>query len=206
MKKPEWKIDNPFIPNLKTAENARHYLGAGGIGSVETRIERVFSTRFVELKDKISRLLAIEKADPFLANLLLTSILVDTRALFLESDRYKRNATLQTVYRARHMEEQAKAVDAIFDEKVLEDKSMREVIKGWVDKRVVHIDWLWDDEELLLFKQMETLFFETGIKNLLQVLLELIAEYEDMVTRFGENTQEQINLTLRAMTGDMSPP
>ncbi len=203
MKELGWQKDNPFMPDLKTVEDVKSYLESGGMGAIEARIERAFSARFVELKEKISRLFAIEKADPFAANLLLTSILVDTRALFLESDRQKRNATLQTVYRARRMEERAEAVDAIFDEKVLQGKSMREVIKGWVDKRVVHIDWLWDDDEVLLFKQMESLIFETGMKNLLQVLLELIAEYEEVVIRFGENTQEQMDRVFRAMTGGM---
>ncbi|WP_157280287.1 hypothetical protein [Pseudomonas brassicacearum] len=159
------------MPDLKTTEDVRRYFDLGGIGIIEARIERVFSARFSELKYKILRLLAIEEVDPFLANLLLPSALVDTRALFLESTRQKRNATLQTVYRARRMEERAEAVDAIFDEKVFQGKSMREVI----NRRVVHIDWLWDDEEQLLFTQIEILIFETRMKNLLQVLLDLIA-------------------------------
>ncbi|MBH3362207.1 hypothetical protein [Pseudomonas sp. URMO17WK12:I11] len=191
------------MPDLKTVEDFKRYLELGGIGAIEARIERVFSARFVELKEKILRLFAIEKADQFAANVLLTSILVDTRALFLESDRQKRNATLQTVYRARRMEERAEAVDAIFDEEVLQGKSMREVIKGWVDKRVVHIDWLWDDDEILLSKQMESLIFESGMRNLLQVLLELIAEYEEVVIRLGKDSQEQIDRVFRAMTGGM---
>ncbi|MDR2307953.1 MAG: hypothetical protein LBE53_12260 [Paucimonas sp.] len=203
MKELGWQKDNPFMPDLKTVEDFKSYLELGGIGAIEARIERVFSARFVELKEKISRLFAIEKADQFAANVLLTSILVDTRALFLESDRQKRNATLQTVYRARRMEERAEAVDAIFDEEVLQGKSMREVIKGWVDKRVVHIDWLWDDDEILLSKQMESLIFESGMKNLLQVLLELIAEYEEVVIRLGKDSQEQMDRVFRAMTGGM---
>lgn len=206
MKEMGWNKDRPFMPVLKTAEDVRRYFDQGGIGIIEAHIERVFSARFSELKDKILRLLAIEEVDPFLANLLLTSILVDTRALFLESTRLKRNATLQTVYRARRMEERAEAVDAIFDEKVLQGKSMREVIKGWVDRRVVHIDWLWDDEEQLLFTQIEALFFETRMKSLLQVLLELIADYEEVVARFGENSQEQLNRILKAATGGMNRP
>jgi len=206
MKELGWNKDSPFMPDLKTAEDFRRYLDIGGIGIIEARIEGAFKARFLELKDKIFRLVAIEDVDPFVANLLLTSILVDTRALFLESNHQKRNATLQTVYRARRMEERAKAVDAIFDEKVLQEKSMREVIKGWVDKRVVHMDWLWDDEELLLFTQIETLIFETGMKNLLKVLLEIIAEYEEVVARFGEDSQEQLNRILKAATGGMNRP
>ncbi|MCE0882885.1 hypothetical protein [Pseudomonas putida] len=206
MKELGWDKNSPFMPDLKTAEDFRRYLDLGGIRTIEARIERVFSDRFLELKDKILRLMAIEKFDASLANFLLTSILVDARALFLESSRHKRNATLQTVYRARRMEERANAVDAIFEEKVLEGKSMKEVIKGWVDRRIVHIDWLWDDEELLLFTQIEKLIFGSGMKNLLQVLLELIAEYEEVVVQFGENSQEQLYQMLKAATGGMNRP
>lgn len=83
---------------------------------------------------------------------------------------------------------------------------MKEVIKGWVDRRIVHIDWLWDDEELLLFTQIEKLIFGSGMKNLLQVLLELIAEYEEVVVQFGENSQEQLYQMLKAATGGMNRP
>lgn len=203
MKELGWSKDNPFMPDLKTVNDVRSYLNLGGFGAIEARIEQAFSARFCELKEKISRLSAIEHTDPFAANLILTSILVDTRALFLESDRQKRNATLQNVYRARRMEERAKAVDAIFDEEVFQGKSMREVIKGWVDKRVVHMDWLWNDDEVLLFSQMESLIFESGMKNLLSVLLGIIAEYEEVVFRFGKDAQEQLERVLKEMTGTM---
>ena len=112
MKELGWNKDNPFMPDLKTVKDVKEYIAAGGIGAIEARIERAFSVRFGELKEKISRLFDIELNDPFLANLLLTSILVDTRALFLESDRQKRNATLQNVYRSRRMDDRAAAVDA----------------------------------------------------------------------------------------------
>lgn len=204
MKELGWKKDSPYMPDMKTSEDFKRYLEYGGIGVIEARIERAFSHRSSELKEKIVRLLDIEEEDPFLANVLLTSILVDTRALFLESTHRKRNATLQTVYRARRMEERANAVDAIFDEKVLQGKSMKEVIKGWVDTRVVHIDWLWDEEENSLFREVETLIFKNKMKNLLQVLLELIAEYEEVVVQFGENSQEQLYQVLEAMTRGMN--
>ncbi|MDU8458147.1 hypothetical protein [Pseudomonas syringae group sp. J254-4] len=201
MKELGWQKDNPFMPDLKTAKDVEDYIAAGGLGVIEARIERAFSARFSELKEKISRLFDIELSDPFEANLLLTSILVDTRALFLESDRQKRNATLQNVYRARRMESRAAAVDAVFDEEFFPGKSLREVIKAWVDKRVVHMDWLWDDDEVILFKRMESLIFGGGMKNLLIVLVELITEYEEVVLRFGENMREQLDLIVRSMTG-----
>lgn len=203
MKELGWNKDNPFMPDLKTVKDVKEYIAAGGIGAIEARIERAFSVRFGELKEKISRLFDIELNDPFLANLLLTSILVDTRALFLESDRQKRNATLQNVYRSRRMDDRAAAVDAVFDEEFLQGISLRVVIKAWVDKRVVHMDWLWGDDEVILFKRMESLIFDGGMKNLLVVLLELIAEYEEVVSRFGENVQEQMDRVFRAMTGGM---
>lgn len=189
------------MPNLKTAEDFRDYLKVGGIGIIEARIERAFSARLLELKEKITRLIAVEQADPFHENLLLTSILVDTRALFLESDRLQRNATLQNVYRARGMEERAYAIDSIFNEKVLHERSMKDIIKAWVDKRVVHMDWLWDDDEALIFDQIEALVFGSRIKSLFEVLLQLIEEYEALVAHFGKDIQEQLEKVLLAMTG-----
>lgn len=200
MKKLGWKPNSPFTPNLKTANDVREYIRAGGIGMVEARIERAFSNRLSDLKEKIFRLLDLKLDDIFVANVLLTSILVDTRALFLESGRQKRNATLQNVYRARRMDEHANAVDAVFDEKVLDEKPLRDVIKSWVDKRVVHMDYLWDDDEVIIFERMESLIFGGEMKNLLFVLLNLIAEYEDVVSMYGENAQEQLYRVMSVMT------
>lgn len=170
MKELGWKPGNPFMPDLKTANDAREYLKAGGIGVIEARIERAFSARFGDLKQKILRLTDIEPDDVFVKDVLLTSILVDTRTLFLESDRQKRNSTLQNVYRARRMEERAKSVDEVFDEKVLDGKTLREIIKSWVDKRVVHMDFLWDDDEVIHIKRIEWFIFGGGMNNLLFVL------------------------------------
>ncbi|PKG54471.1 MULTISPECIES: hypothetical protein [Halomonadaceae] len=203
MKELGWKYDNPFMPDLKTADDAREFIKAGGLGAIEARIERAFAVRFSDLKEKILRLSDHEIDDVLVANALLTSILVDTRALFLESDRHKRNATLQNVYRARRMDERARAVDAVFDEKVLDGMSLRTVIKSWVDQRIVHMDYLWDDNEVILFQRMETIIFGGRVNNLLLVLLNLIAEYEEVVSMFGENAQEQLFRVMRAITGDV---
>lgn len=204
MKDLGWQENNPFMPDLKTAEDCRNFITAGGLGMVEARIERAFSARFVDLKEKINRLAAEQRWDTFEANLLLTSILVDTRALFLESDRQKRNATLQNVYRARRMDVRADAIDAIFNENKIQGQSLKNIIKSWVDKRVVHIDWLWSEEEVIIFTQMESLIFGEAMKSLPQILLEIIDEYEDFVGRFGKDFQEQIGKVFEAMTGGMS--
>ncbi|MFU1518279.1 hypothetical protein ACM25P_07170 [Vreelandella alkaliphila] len=99
------------------------------------------------------------------------------------------------------MEERAKSVDEVFDEKVLDGKTLREIIKSWVDKRVVHMDFLWDDDEVIHIKRIEWFIFGGGMNNLLFVLLKLIAEYEEVVARFGENAQDQLHLVLSEMTG-----
>lgn len=197
----DWKDNDPFMPDLKTADDYRNYIKAGGLALVESRIENVFSVKLCLLKEKISRLVSVEEGDPFLANVLWTSILVDTRAFFLESGRHPRNATLQNVYRARKREDLAEAIDKKFDVKVIEDESIRDIIKSWVDKRVVHMDWLWDDREVLITKQMEDLIYGNGMKSLREVLLEIIEEYDEFVVEFGKNTREQIDLFLEATTG-----
>jgi hypothetical protein len=65
------------------------------------------------------------------------------------------------------------------------------------------MDYLWDDNEVILFQRMETIIFGGRVNNLLLVLLNLIAEYEEVVSMFGENAQEQLFRVMRAITGDV---
>lgn len=201
LKKDEWQKDNPFMLDFKTAESAREYIELGGVGAVEVRIERAFSIRLKLLKQKILQLLNMDLQDNCALDLVLNSILVDVRALFLESDWRKRNATLQNVYRARGMQDRALEVDAVFKEEVLPEVTLERVVKDWVDKRVVHVDWLWDDEEILFFERIESLIFGGEMHNLLRVVMRLVDDYENMVSRFGSNLHEQIDLVVANLTG-----
>lgn len=200
----KWQADNPFMPQLKTADEIRHHIAIGGIGAIESRIEAAFSARLKDLKEKIIRLESIEKNDLFLSNTLINSILVDCRALFFESGRLQRNATLQNVYRARRMDEKAEAVDEILNQEVIDGKSLREVIKAWVDKRIVHMDWLWDEQESAMLEDIKGLIFSEKLNGLFGILKGLVDEYEAIVGRFGKDAKEQFELTLRALTGDQN--
>jgi len=100
--------NNPFMPKLETREDFEVFQAAGGIGAIEGRIERAFKSRIDDLKEKIFRLNEMAETDMHLKNLIITSILVDARALFLEDEKLERNATLQNVYLARRLVERAK--------------------------------------------------------------------------------------------------
>jgi len=193
---------NPFMPKLKTRADVEAFQASGGIGAIEGRIEAAFRSRFDDLKDKIVRLNEMAETDMFLKNLLITSILVDTRALLLEDEKLERNATLQNVYLARRLVERAKNVDAALDREILPGKNFREIIKCWVDKRVVRMDWMWDEDEASAYMDMDEVFFSDGIYSFTAVLLSLIEEYEGVVARLGKNAREQMELAITALTSD----
>lgn len=135
-------------------------------------------------------------------NLITDSILVDCRALFMENKRFLRNATLQNVYRARQMDEKATNVDKLLAIKVSTDKTFHDVVKAWVDQRVVHIDWLWDEEEDRIFEDKRAFLFCSESGGLLKLLDNLIEDYEFVRSSFGRNAREQIDMALAAMTGE----
>ncbi|WP_449405787.1 hypothetical protein [Massilia phosphatilytica] len=45
------------------------------------------------------------------------------------------------------MDEAATSVNELLNMNVSPGRTARDVIKALVDKRVVHVDWLWDEEE-----------------------------------------------------------
>ncbi|WP_143189155.1 hypothetical protein [Paraburkholderia lycopersici] len=201
MKNVKWNPDNPFIPLLATAQEVKDFVAAGGYACIESKIENVFGQRLGALKEKIRRLRAIKVGDEFTGNLLVDSILVDCRALFLENERHRRNSTLQNVYRARQMKEKADRVDELLATKVSFEKTVRDVIKAWVDQRVVHIDWLWDEEEDRIFEDVKTFLFNSETGGLLSLLDTLIEDYEFVKSTFGANAREQTDLVFEALTG-----
>ncbi|MYN18275.1 hypothetical protein GTP81_16105 [Rugamonas sp. FT107W] len=190
------------MPELKTVEDFKQYLDSGGVGAVEGRMEKAFALRLANLKGKISRLELVSGQDVELANILIDSILVDCRALFLEDDKRKRNSTLQNIYLARRMPEKAQAVDEVFDMEIVPGKKARKIIKAWVDRRVVHMDWLWGDEEVAYLENIRRIIFSGGIDETFKCLKTLIEEYERFTAQFGKDSREQIDLVLTWLTGD----
>ncbi|WP_449405791.1 hypothetical protein [Massilia phosphatilytica] len=52
----KWDPNNPFTPLLKTADDAKSFIAAGGVACIESKIENVFGLRFDALKEKVRRL------------------------------------------------------------------------------------------------------------------------------------------------------
>lgn len=200
-----WQKNNPFMPDIKTADDFRKYIKQGGFGLIEKQIETIFRERLEGLKEKIIKLKSIGDSDKLVSNIIISSILVDTRALFLENERYKRNATLQNVYRARKMDSKAEDIDKIFDEKVFCELSLKEMVKEYVDKRIVHIDWLWSDEEEGISNKINHILFNDKGINLQVTLLKIIEDYMLFISQHGKDSREQLDLVLQWMTGDSMP-
>jgi hypothetical protein len=180
LKNVKWDLENPFMPLLTTAKECKDFIDAGGVACIESKIEDKFGHRLDALKEKIRLLRAVSAGEEFMGNFLVDSILVDCRALFLENDRYPRNSTLQNVYLARRMEEKASKVDEFLNSTALAGKTIRDVIKAWVDRRVVHIDWLWDEEDDQILEDMRSFLFDGETGGLLKLLDILIEDYKVM--------------------------
>jgi len=99
------------------------------------------------------------------------------------------------------MDEAATRVDELLSMNTSLERTARDVIKAWVDKRVVYIDWLWDEEEERIFEDMKAFLFNSEQGGLLELLDTLIEGYEKMRSTFGRNRREQIDMVFAAMTG-----
>ena len=203
LKKLGWQKENPFMPDMQTTEHFKEYIEQGGVGSIEGQIEAIFRRRLEDLQEKIIKLKSIGNSDKFVLDIITSSILVDTRALFLENERYKRNATLQNIYRARGMNDKADDIDRVFNEKKFCELSLRDVVKQWVDQRIVHIDWLWREEEDEASNKINALFSESE-SNLQTILLKIIEDYMLFISQYGKNKREHLDLLLQCMTGDLT--
>jgi hypothetical protein len=196
---------SPYLPKFETAEEARKYIEDGGVAWVESRIEDSFAERLGCMKEKIVRLESLRNVDPFLSNVLVESILVDCRALFLERKKKDpaedKNSTLQNVYRARGEEEKAKKIDDVFERKIL-DVSLKKIIKGWVDKRIVHMDFLKRPEENELFSIASAFIFSEDDSGMLPVLRAIVDEYEAFTGTRGPNMRAAIDRVLELLTGN----
>lgn len=196
---------SPYLPKLKTEEDARKYIEDGGAAWVESRIEDSFAERLHGMKEKIARLESLRSVDPFLSNVLVESILVDCRALLLERKKKDpaedKNSTLQNVYRARGEDEKAKKIDDVFERKIL-NKSLKTIIKGWVDKRIVHMDFLKKPEEDELFSIASTFIFSEDDSGMLPVLRAIVDEYEAFTGTHGPNMRAAIDRVFELLTGN----
>lgn len=193
------KFENIYMEKIETKEDAIKILERGMFYK-QDRIEEVFYEKFVNLRKKIREVLENKLDDPLYYDVFVNSILVDCRAIFLENERYKLNSTLQNTYRARRLEDFAKGIDELFNREISNGNSLKEVIKGWVDKRVVHYDYLDLDEEDKIFDDISKIIDRETLGNLFHDILLIALQYEEVKKTYGQNTTDQISKVLEFMT------
>lgn len=200
-------IDSKKYWEGKEASEIMELINKDGLFFHLRPIEKAFDLRLNQLRMKLHRFLSpefIEKYDDLDQDIYIQSILVDCRALFLESPRLKENSTLQNIYKIRHQSEKAREIDEVFDEIVVEGKSYRTIIKEVVDKRIVHIDRLDDEQEKKCLDHVDYILSRETIKSLFILLLQISIDYSKFVKQHGESSEEQLNRVLRSLTGGLN--
>lgn len=192
---------NIYLDKIETPEDCLK-LFEKGIFYKQNRIEDVFYKRFVLLRKKIHKVLSGNTIDDLDYDVYVNSILVDCRAIFLENTRYKLNSTLQGTYRARHLDDFAKGIDEFFNREVIKDKSLKVIIKDWVDKRLVHVDYLEPEDEELIVENISSIIDRTTLNNIFVDMLVIAKQYESVRELYGKNAGEQIEKTLSWLTSD----
>ncbi|OVY34648.1 hypothetical protein BME69_16080 [Klebsiella quasipneumoniae subsp. quasipneumoniae] len=168
-------------------------------------IERLFNSKFISLRKKIHRFLDDDfdkKYDSLDKNVYLQSILVDCRAIFLESPWREDNATMQNIFKVRNFPGMAEKIDNAFNEKVEGDITYREIIKDIVDKRIAHYDYVDDEIENKYLERLELIINREDFKNIFILLLSLSIDYKSFLEVYGETYEEQLNQFLNFMTGE----
>ncbi|HDY8109311.1 TPA: hypothetical protein RQK97_004360, partial [Vibrio vulnificus] len=197
-------LDNfksPYIPEFKTTDEAIDFIRKGTF-HVHDRIGEVFKQKFNKMRCKIHRVLDHEEPlDDLTYDVYVTSILVDCRALFLESPYRKKNSTLQNFYVSRGFEELAQSIDSKFVNKDINGKKLGEIIKGWVDKRVAHVDYLDEETEEMYFDDILEILRRDTVENIFIELLVIAGEYEEFKKTYGDSMTEQFDRMLQVMTG-----
>lgn len=158
-----------------------------------------FHEKFVSLRKKVHRVLDHEPSsilDDETYEVYVNSILVDCRAIFIENKRYKNNCTIQNYYKATNHPEFASSIDELFDRKVLNDISLREIIKSWVDRNLVHFDFISDEEEELYLKGVLTVIDRTTIDNIFIDIMLIADQYE----KYRKYLRERAYEVIEAMT------
>ena len=193
---------SPYIPEFKTKEEALEFLSKG-MFHVQDRIGEVFKQKFNMMRLKIHRVLDHEEPlDELSYDVYVTSILVDCRALFLESKFRKKNSTLQNFYLSRGFENLAKSIDEKFVNKDIDGKELGSIIKGWVDQRVAHVDYLDEETEGKQFDDILTVLRRDTVENLFIDLLVIAGEYEEFKKTYGHSMTEQMDRVLGVLTGN----
>jgi hypothetical protein len=194
------KFQNIYIDKIETKEDALKQIEKG-LHYKQNRIEKSFYEKFTKLRKKIHKIIDNKFEDPLDYDTYVNSILIDCRAIFLENTRYKFNSTLQNTYRARGLHEYADSIDDFFNQTIKNDKTLKEIIKEWVDQRLVHYDYLEENEENLIFENITSILDRNTINNLFIDILIIAQQYEEIKKVYGENAEEQFNKVIEILTG-----
>ena len=132
--------------------------------------------------------------------ILVQSIIIDCRAIFLENTDYKYNTTLQNIYRNRSLNEYADGIDNYFNTIIKGNKSLKEIIRKFVNKRLAHVDYLEEKQENILEEDILTILDRNTINNIFVDILVIAIQYEEIRKYFGKNKGEQLDRIFETLT------
>ena len=196
MSKNENLNDSPYTKHIKNTEDALAHLKKG-MFHIEDRIGEVFHNKFSLLIEKIHVILDYKDFENLDYEVYLNSILVDCRCLFLESKRLKLNSTIQNFYESRGRHELAEKINTEFVKKIVNGLELGEIIKNWVDKRIVHLDYLDKEDEDIRYQSILEILDNTSVNNLLREILRIAEEYEEFIVLYGKSKTDSIDFVLK---------
>lgn len=198
------ELKNIYLDKCKTVEDAIKSINKG-ILYKQNRIEDAFYKKFVNLRKKIHHIIGEDgEQDSFIYEVFVDSILIDCRAIFLENDKYKFNYTLQNTYRARGFSEYADYIDKYFNKIIKDNKTLKDIIKDYVDKQIAHYEYLEENNEKLINENILLILNRTSIDNIFIDILLIADQYEKVRKLYGKNSQEQVDNLLRILTSSFT--
>lgn len=157
--------------------------------------------KFVSLRKKVHRVLSND-LDEESYDVFVNSILIDCRALFIENKRYSSNCTIQNFYKATNHPEYADEINTYFDRKTADGLNLREIIKTWVDKHLVHFDFVYREKEEDHLNSIRGLLNRQTIDNLFTNILLIARQYEE----YKLYLRQKADSVIQAMTGEPNSP
>ncbi len=112
------------------------------IHNIRNQSDIFFNNFLSKQEENISILETLENAneDNPVYMLAFKQEMIHLRACFIESTNLKKNITMQNYFRLYNREDLSERIDAIFQMKVNENLSLRDMVKESVDKYIAHYD------------------------------------------------------------------
>ncbi|MCG3657928.1 hypothetical protein [Aliarcobacter butzleri] len=189
-----------YMNKIETVEDAQKSIEKG-IFYKHNKIEEFFYNKFVNLRRKIHHIIGEDgEKDPFIYQVFVDSILIDCRSIFLENDKHPFNYTLQNTYRARGLPEYADEIDKYFNEIIKNNKTLKSIIKDYVDKQLAHYEYLDENKEIIINENISLILDRTNIDNIFLNILSIANQYEKLRKLYGKNSQEQFDNVLKILS------